>query len=130
MTAQVEDKPADQTNKVSDDDEDSTEAAFKIVAKKIAIGAFGEEKAKKKKEKTLLSKMHTHLFMLKTYISTLSTFIPQAVVASSRTTCKIRNQFKDIPVDINVKVYCLKFDLKFHVQTKLPAWILKYFLCH
>ena len=74
-----------------------------------------KKKAKKKREKTLLSKMHTHLFMLKTYISTLSTFIPQAVVASSRTTCKIRNQFKDILVDIRIKDPHLKLDHKFHV---------------
>ena len=31
MTAQVEDKPADKTNKVSDDDEDPTEAAFNCI---------------------------------------------------------------------------------------------------
>ena len=60
MTAQVHDKPVDQTNKGRDDDEDSTEAAFKIVAKKIAIGAFGEEKAKKKKKK-LFNLRCTHI---------------------------------------------------------------------
>ena len=85
MTAQVEDNPADQTNKVSDDDEDSTEAAFDIVAKN-SNWCVWRRKSKKEKEK-LFNLRCTHiLFMLKTYISTLSTFIPQAVVASSRTT--------------------------------------------
>ena len=53
MTAQVDDKPVDQTNKGRDDDEDSIEAAFKIVAKNDSNCAFGEEKAKKKKKNSL-----------------------------------------------------------------------------
>ena len=72
--------------------------------------------------------MHTHLFMLKTYISTLSTFIPQAVVASSRTTWKIRKLFK------NYSYLWLLFYFFYYISiiknwTILPAWIQKYFLC-
>ena len=52
MTAQVEDKPADKTNKVSDDDEDSTEAAFDIVAKN-SNWCVWRRKAKKKKKNSL-----------------------------------------------------------------------------
>ena len=49
---QVEDKPADKTNKVSDDDEDSTEAAFDIVAKN-SNWCVWRRKAKKKKKNSL-----------------------------------------------------------------------------
>ena len=52
MTAQVEDKPADKTNKVSDDDEDSTEAAFDIVAKN-SNWCVWRRKSKKEKENSL-----------------------------------------------------------------------------
>ena len=52
MTAQVEDKPADKTNKVSDDDEDSTEAAFDIVAKN-SNWCVWRRKKQKRKRKTL-----------------------------------------------------------------------------
>ena len=52
MTAQVHDKPVDQTNKGRDDDEDSIEAAFKIVAKNDSNCAL-EKKKQKRKRKTL-----------------------------------------------------------------------------
>ena len=51
MTAQVEDKPADKTNKVSDDDEDSTEAAFDIA--KNSNWCVWRRKKQKRKRKTL-----------------------------------------------------------------------------
>ena len=51
MTAQVHDKPVDQTNKGRDDDEDSTEAAFDIVPKNSNWCVW--RKKQKRKRKTL-----------------------------------------------------------------------------